>query len=332
MANLTDMPVDPVILRWIQRYGDVAERVPGFGDPDLATHRRAAQEVSDLVATEFTRPAPSSVSMEDFSLDGPERPLRVRRYRPPHAPALAPTQLWLHGGGFFAGSIDEILNDRICAALALASGVQIISLDYRLAPEHRYPAAVDDAMAALTALAAAPGALGVDPRRLGIGGNSAGAAIAVSTALHLRDSGDVRLVHLDAEVVPAALPPVGASARDFSHGFGLDGLDALAEIYFGEGGPADSYGTVLDAPRLDGLPPTLLLLAEYDPLRDAGLLFARRLSDADVPVVVVVGEGHLHASLALTAQFAGAREWNRRHAAELALAYATGESTKEVDR
>lgn len=332
MTELADFPVDPVIHRWIARYSEVASTFPGFGDPDPGTHRIAALHVSDLIAAQFTRPIPDGVRVDDFALDGPERPLRVRRYRPHHAPALTPTQLWLHGGGFFAGSVDETLNDRICGALALASGVQIVSLEYRLAPEHPYPAAVHDAIAALRALTVDPHALGVDQRRLGIGGNSAGAAIAASTALHLRDSGDVDLVHLDAEVIPAALPPVGDSARDFAQGFGLDGLDALATVYFGPQGPADDYGLVLDAPSLAGLPPTLLMLAEYDPLRDAGLRFAERLSDAAVPVTVVVGEGHLHASLALTAQFAGAREWNRRHAAELATAYGTDVDTKEEDR
>ncbi|GAA3670948.1 alpha/beta hydrolase fold domain-containing protein [Microbacterium marinilacus] len=332
MARLTDAHVDPAILRWIARYGELSSTVPGLGDPDPAVSRAAARRISDLVAAEFTAPVPPGVSIDDFLLDGPHGPLRVRRYRPDSVPDLAPTQLWMHGGGFFAGDVHEILNDRVCAALARASGVQLVSLDYRLAPEHRYPAAVHDAISALDALVSTPGLLGVDPRRLGIGGNSAGAAIAASTALHLRDSAVVELIHLDAEVIPAALPPVGDSAEEFAEGFGLDGLSSLAEVYFGPDGPADAYGAVLDAPSLVGLPPTLLMLAELDPLRDAGLRFADRLADAGVPVTVVVGEGHLHASLGLTAQFAGAREWNRRHAARLAAAYRTAPEPLRRDR
>ncbi|WBU37497.1 alpha/beta hydrolase fold domain-containing protein [Homoserinibacter sp. YIM 151385] len=323
MAMLEQVPLDPAITRWIARYGEVASATAGFGDPDLARHRTAAREVSDAVAAEFTSPVPDGVAIEDLELDGPHGASRVRRYRPDHAPVLAPTQLWLHGGGFFAGSIHETLNDRICAALALRSGVQILSLDYRLAPEHPYPAAVEDAISAAMTIAADPGALGVDRRRLGIGGNSAGAAIAASAALRLRDSGEVTLIHLDAEVIPASLPPVGDSGREYATGFGLDGLDELRERYFGPAGPADAYGMALEVPDLAGLPPTLLMLAEHDPLRDAGLLLADRLAAAGVPVIVHVGDGHLHASLGLTAQFAGARAWNHRHAAELAAAYGT---------
>jgi acetyl esterase len=194
-------------------------------------------------------------------------------------------------------------------------------VEYRLAPEHPYPAPVEDAVAALLAVAVDPAGFGADAGRLGIGGNSAGAAIAASTALRLRRTGAVRLVHQDLEVLPAALHPVGASSVDFARGFGLDDFDAIARLYVGPDGPSDGDASPVDVADLDGLPPTLIMAAEWDPLRDSAVLYADRLAKAGVPVVLHIGRGHLHGSPALTARMPGALEWQRLHAAELGRAY-----------
>ncbi len=322
MTALRDLCVDPAVFRWIDRITTLSETMPDLTSADPECRRTAQRRLSDLVAVDFTQPVPDGVEIEDFSLTTGTAS-RVRRYRPRSAPDRAPSQLWLHGGGFTGGAVDELLADRLCAALALASGVQLFSLDYRLAPEQPYPAQVEDTIGALAALRDGAGRLGIDAERLGLGGNSAGAAIAVSTALRLQDTASSLLYHLDLEVPVAAMRPVGPSADEFATGFGLDGFNGLVALYLGPDGAADGYASAIDAPRFDGLPPTRIAVAEYDPLRDAGILLAERLGAADVPVALDIGDGQLHSSLGLTAQMAGAREWQARHAEALATAYRT---------
>ncbi|MET0812339.1 MAG: alpha/beta hydrolase fold domain-containing protein [Microbacterium sp.] len=325
MTTLTELALDPGIRRWIARIDQLAPGLPGLASVDPVARRAADLELSDLLAVDFTLPIPDGVELDDVEIAGPGGPLRLRRYRPSAATGPLPTQVWLHGGGFYAGTIDEVLNDRLCARRALDSGVQIFSLDYRLAPEHPYPAPVLDAVAALEALVADADRFGVDVRRLGLGGNSAGAAIAASTALRLRDAAGISLAHLDLEVPPLSLPPVGASAEEYASGFGLD-LEALAMVvamYSGPHGASDPLISPLDADDLSGLPPTLIMAAEHDGLRDSGVAFAERMQRAGLPVVLYIGPGHLHGTPGITAGFDGAREWQELHARHLALAYDT---------
>lgn len=317
--NLADIELDSGIRSWIARLGEVAPTLPALASSDPAAQRVAARELSDLLAVEFTLPVPDGVDIDELELAG----LRARRYRPTALKGAVPTQLWLHGGGFYAGTIDEVLNDRICARNALESGIQIVSLEYRLAPEHPYPAPVDDAIAALLALVVDAQRYGVDAARLGIGGNSAGAAIAASTSLHLRDIDNDLLVHVDLEVPPALLRPFGDSGRELAVGFGLEEMPVVAAMYAGPDGPADAYISPLDAADLSRLPPHLVFVAEFDPLRDAGLAYAERLQAAGVAVVERFGAAQLHGSPGLTAVSAGAAEWQREHSLQLALAYRT---------
>ena len=322
MTALTDVDLDAGFRHWIARIEEISPTLPDLASPDPVLLRAAQLALSDLLAVECTLPVPDGVDVQDFEIDGPGGTLVMRRYRRSSQTGAAPTQLWLHGGGFFAGAMVEVLNDRLCARRALDSGVQVVSLEYRLAPEHPYPAPVLDAVAALRALAADPERFGVDARRLGIGGNSAGAAIAASTALRLADTGGTPLAHLDLEVPPASLPPVGPSATEYAVGFGLDSIEAIMTMYLGPHGAADGYASPLDALAVSGLPPTLVMAAEHDPLRDSGVRFAERLEAAGVPVVPLVGAGHLHGTPGQTAVSALARDWQQEHARQLALAYA----------
>lgn len=323
MITLAELDLAPGIRRWIARLEQISPGIPGIDSPEPAVQRVAARELSDLLAVDFTLPVPGGVETSEEVIEGPDGPLRMRRYRPDAASGPAPTQLWLHGGGFYAGTVDEVLNERLCARRAVDSGVQIFSLEYRLAPEHPYPAPILDAIAALDALVADAARFGVDAERLGIGGNSAGAAIAASTALRVRDLGGPRLVHVDLEVPPAAMRWVGRSAEDYAVGFGLDQLDQIVAMYAGPDGAADERISPLDVDDVSGLPSTLIMAGEHDPLRDAGVQYAERLRDAGVRVELYVGEGHLHGTPGLTAAFDGAREWQELHARHLASAYDT---------
>lgn len=311
--------LDPAIGSWAARNAEIAAGLPALGGADPVAHREAGLRLSDLLAAEFTEPVPAGVAIDDIRIAGGDGPLRARRFRPADAPAALPTLVWCHGGGFIGGTIDEILNDRLCAGLALRSRVQILSIEYRLAPEHPYPAAVDDLVAAVHDARARPAALGIDPSRIGVGGNSAGATIAATTAIRLRDAGSPAH-HQALEVLPAALRVHGASMAQYARGFGLDDALDLAEVY--RAGAPLSESSPLDAPDHRDLPPTLLMIAEHDPLRDGALAYADALRSASVPVSVHLGRGHVHGSPGLTARWQGSRDWREAFAAGLARGYA----------
>lgn len=321
MTTPDDLTLDPGINRWVADLLRLSPGIAGLDSLDPIVQRTAARTLSDRLAVDHTLPVPDGVEMHDVEIEGPGGMLRMRRYRSTSASGVQPTQLWLHGGGFYAGTIDEVLNDRLCARRALDSGVQMFSLEYRLAPEHPYPAPVLDAVAALRAFVGDPHRFEVDPDRLGIGGNSAGAAIAASTALRVRRDPDVRLTHLDLEVPPLSMHRVGQSASDYGVGFGLDQFELIVSLYTGPNGPADADISPLDADDIRDLPATLILAAEYDPLRDSAVQFADRLREAGVPVELFIGAGHLHGTPGITASFDGAREWQELHAQRLSVAY-----------
>lgn len=313
-------PLDQPVLAWLRRTLEVSATYADPGPTGSAARRRAAREVSDLLASEFTDPAPAGVLVDEITVAGGEGPLRARRFRPAHASGPLPTMLWLHGGGWTEGTIDEILNERVCADRALRSGVQLVSLEYRLAPEHPFPAPVLDAVAALADLRAHADEWGIDIERLGVGGNSAGATIAASAALRERDAGHA-LHHQALEVPPAALRPFGRSMDRHRRASGMEGAEGIVEIY--RAGAALADASPLDAADHRGLAPALILVAEFDPLRDGAVAYAAKLRDAGVPVVLHTGIGHVHGSPGLTARWQGARDWRDAFARELAGAYAT---------
>ncbi|MFJ6532032.1 alpha/beta hydrolase fold domain-containing protein [Microbacterium sp. NPDC091662] len=306
-------PLNPAILEWIQRIRELSATLPDLESPAIGARRRAQRELSDLLASEFTAPVPSGVDIDDLEVAGGEGPLRARRFRTAAATGALPTMLWLHGGGWTGGTIDESLNDRLCADRAVRSGVQIVSLEYRLAPEHPFPAPVDDAVAALADLRARADELAIDADRLGVGGNSAGATVAASAALRERDAG-ISLHHQALEVLPAALRIVGESmAADMATAL------HLADVY--RCGAPLAEASPLDAPDHRDLAPALILAAEFDPLRDGATAYADALRNAGVPVVLRIGAGHDHASPGLTGRWEGAREWRDVFVSALSDAY-----------
>ena len=318
MSLPAELALDPGILGWIARIEEISPGLPGLQSRDPLLRRAAERRLSDLLAVDAVLPVPDGVDREDLVVSGPRGPLRMRRYRGDGETGPLPSQLWLHGGGFFGGSVDEQINERLCARRALDSGVQIFSLEYGLAPEHPYPAASDDAARALEALIEGGARLGVDPARVGIGGNSAGAAIAASTVLRLR--GSIPLVHVALEVPALALRPMGHAAEQAGEPW-REEFAWVAGLYVGPDGPADGDASPLDADDLSGFPPTLIFVGEHDPLRDGGIAFAARLTEAGVETELVVGPGHLHGTPGLTAVFPGARAWQAQHAQELTRAY-----------
>lgn len=245
----------------------------------------AGAEVLDLPRAPLAR-------AEDFELpaaDGTR--LRARLYAPSHE--RLPLLLYLHGGGFVIGGLET--HDSLCRQLALASGGAVVALDYRLAPEHRFPTAVDDAWAAMAWLAANAAALGLDGTRLAVGGDSAGGTLAAVCALHARDTGLPLALQLLVTPGTAALADT-ASHRLFGEGFLLDAVTIawFFDHYIDRHQRHDWRFAPLEADDLEGTAPAWLLLAECDPLVDEGIAYADRLRAAGVTVDLELVRGVTH--------------------------------------
>ncbi len=212
--------------------------------------------------------------VENLQVPGAEGPLAARLYAP-QTPEQArlPVLLYLHGGGFTIGSIDT--HDSLCRQLALRSGVAVLSLNYRLAPEHRFPAAVDDCWAVMRWLAENAGSLGLDGSRLAVGGDSAGGTLAAVCALHARDIGLPLALQL--LITPGTTAHADtASHKLFAHGFLLDAASIawFFDHYIDHAHKRDWRFAPLEAPDHSDLAPACVLLAECDPLVDEGIAYA----------------------------------------------------------
>jgi acetyl esterase len=231
--------------------------------------------------------------VEDRTLPGPAGDVPVRVYTPGGTGPL-PVVVWFHGGGWVVGTLDTY--DQLCRALAVAAGALVVSVGYRLAPEHRHPAAVEDCWAAVRWVAANAATLGGRPDRVAVAGDSAGGNLATVVARRARDQGGPRLAFqlLVYPVTEAACD--AASYREFANGYHLTA--ALMRWYWGHYlGGADSAGpdaSPLRAADLAGLPPALVVTAEYDPLRDEGEAYAARLAEAGVAAVASRYDGMVH--------------------------------------
>jgi acetyl esterase len=230
--------------------------------------------------------------------------LRAKRYSAEPLHRLRPTLLFFHGGGFTIGSVAS--HDGLCRQLALLSGAMVLSVDYRLAPEHRFPAAQNDAWAALTWLAERGESIGADVTRLAVGGDSAGGTLAAVCALMARDAGLPLSLQLlfypgtDARDATDVRDPENsghASRRRFAHGLLLD--QAHIDWFFTQVDPqrqhrADWRFSPLLATDHAGVAPAWVGLAEFDPLVDEGLAYADTLRMAGVPVGLEIYRGVVH--------------------------------------
>jgi len=246
----------------------------------------------------LSTPTPPEIgSVRDAVADGPAGQIPLRVYRPVGLPASTPlpAYVYFHGGGWVIGDLET--HDVLCRQLTAASGVCVIAVDYRLAPEHKFPAAVDDAWAATRWIAAHGAELGVDGRKLVVGGDSAGGNLAAVVALLARDAGGPAIA---AQVLIYPVTDLGAEAQsytDFADGFSLtrESMRWFRAHYLG--GPRDGddwRASPLRARSLAGLPPALIVTAGFDPLRDEGAAYAMRLRDADVMVDYVCFGGMIH--------------------------------------
>lgn len=248
-------------------------------------------------------PGGDVAAVRDEKITGPAGPLTVRIYRGlgTDADAALPCMLFLHGGGWVIGSINS--HDRLAAELAVGSGVAIASVHYRRAPETPFPGPCDDAIAALEALADIAPALGCDPKRLGVGGDSSGAHLAIGAALAARDSGRVNL-QFQLLIYPAIDPACDSySYRQYGSSGPLMTNDMQWFWRQFLGNHSDLDDARIAPLRADpaGLPPAYIMTAELDPLRDEGEAFGEHLRQAGVPTQIVRAPGLVHGFARLTA-------------------------------
>jgi len=294
------MPLDPLAKRLLAM---MAAAAPAERRRPTTSERR--QSLAKLM--QFARSDVAGVTANDGTLPGPGGDIAYRLYAPRHDRAPVPGFVFFHGGGMVAGSIET--HDQVAAALADVTGCRLISVDYRLAPEHKFPAAVEDAIAATDFIARNAPAFGIDAERLVVGGDSAGATLAAVVCQHA-------LRHGPAIVAQCLICPVldfedaSPSREAFADNHLIDRLTIEADLadYLPEGAdPADIRISPLRALHVAGLPTAIIHTAEFDPVRDEGNAYARKLLAAGVTVEHICHDGMIHNFHAMSAVLPQAR-------------------------
>ena len=243
-----------------------------------------------------TQPEPRAVAeVLNLTATGPHGAIALRLYRPANATRPAPTLVYYHGGGWTMGNLDS--HDVLCRQLADESGFVVVAVDYRMGPEHRFPAAVDDVLAATRWLQAQADTLGLDATRFAVGGDSAGGNLAAVVALAWRDAGEAVPLKFQLLIYPATDMRLAAPSHT-SNGQGYlltaDTIRYFRSHYL----DADQYGDWRASPLLhadlSGLPPALVITAGFDPLRDEGRQYADALSAAGSTAQYICFERQIH--------------------------------------
>lgn len=314
------MPLDPQVARYLQAS---AESEAGETDtPPLAEQRR--QSVQSALAEAGEPEVVASV--EDRVIPGSAGSLPIRIYTPLNgARDSLPVLVYFHGGGWVFGSIEG--HDPVCRALANHAGCLVVSVDYRLAPEHPFPAAPEDCYAAVKWVAEHAREIKSDPARIAVAGDSAGGNLTAAVALIARDRGGPELCYQVIIYGETDYPEPGpASYETYATGYGLTSESMLWfwEQYLAL--PADRahpYASPLRAADLSGVAPALIITAEYDPVRDEAEHYARRLQEAGVSVRLSRYDGMIHSFFRMFAVFEQSRQALEEVSAALRSAFAT---------
>jgi acetyl esterase len=297
--EITPMPLDPQAKALL----DLMPAMPDFTTLDLALVR------AGMAAGVLNTGEPEAVAkVENRTIPGPAGSIPVRVYTPP-ASGPHPGLVFFHGGGFVLCNLDT--HDGICRSLTNAAGCVVVSVDYRLAPEHPYPAAPEDCYAATQWVAKNGSELGIDVSRLAIGGDSAGGNLTAVTALLARDRGGpaLRFQLMIYPVTDCGFET--ASYRENGDGYFLTTgmMRWFWDKYLADPKQArEGYASPLRAANLANLPPGLCITAGFDPLRDEGEAYAERLRRAGVDVHTSRYPGMFHGFLSMPAQLDKARE------------------------
>ncbi len=284
------MPLDPRAKRFLDTLA-----ASGAASTLALTVEQRRRSLAQLLS--FAGPLPTVGGVEERTFLRPAASLRVRTYAPAGVGAheVLPGLVYFHGGGLVAGSLET--HDGICRALAAASRCRLLSVDYRLAPEHSFPAAIDDGLAATWWVATHAAELGLDPDRLGVCGDSAGATLAAVVCQSAAALGQPRLAcqFLLCPIMDYAAE--SDSRRSLAQGYLIDRATLEHDLrhYLGpEADRADPRVSPLRAPGVMNLPPTVIHTAEFDPLRDEGAAYAERLRAAGVKITYRCHPGMIH--------------------------------------
>lgn len=304
------MPVDPQIQALLDR----SAHLPGIHTLSVADARARYDALVKVLP-----PSALIARVAEQSIDGPGDTLKLRIYTP-EGTGPFPVIVFFHGSGFVLCSLDT--HDGMCRNLCGGAGALVISVDYRLAPEHRFPAAPDDCLAATRWVAIHAAELGGDPARLVVAGDSAGGNLAAVTALRIRDEGGPRLLgQLLLYPATAHCTADMPSYAENADGYGLTRatMEWFWSHYADPSAATNPHAAPLIATDLARLPPALIQVAEYDPLRDEGIRYAQRLAEAHVPTNLSRWEGMNHGFLfwvnhvdAATEAMREANAWLRR--------------------
>jgi acetyl esterase len=309
------MPLDPEVKAYIDELMAVGAKPVNQMTVDEA--RRVAEERAPMLFG----PAEEVANVRDLDIPGSAGDVRVRLYEP--APGPLPMLVYFHGGGWVTGSLQT--HDGVCRSLANRAGCAVVAVDYRMAPEHRFPAAVEDAWAAVVWAAAQ------DPPALAVGGDSAGGNLAAVMALRARDSGGPPLA-LQLLVYPVTDHDLEtASYLENADGFVLtrESMRWYWDHYLPEAGArAHEHASPLRATSLEGVAPAVVLTCQYDPLRDEGEAYAQRLAEAGVPVICRRYDGLVHGVYRWQGKVKRAWELIDDSAAALRSAFATEPATR----
>lgn len=297
---------------------ELAPLIPGYPDVDFSDVAQLRQ--AEAAIMEFGTFVPSvPLDIQDLTVPGPDGApdVSVRLYRPEKQDGELPGVLYLHGGGFVIGSVDAFHAET--SRIAAEVGAVVLSVNYRLAPEHPFPAAIEDAYAALTWLAENAEQLGVDTDRIAVAGESAGAGLAAGVALYARDHDGpaLRMQYLGIPALDDRLETTSTRTFTDTPGWKRSNAEVAWDFYLGaegiRGGDSVSpYAAPARAEDLTGLPPTYITAAEFDPLRDEDLHYAQRLTAAGVPTELHLFPGTFHGA----SQMAPESEVSRRMVAE----------------
>lgn len=267
-------------------------------------------------------PPPAVAEVRDLTMDLPGRSIAARLYLPEGPGETPPLVLFYHGGGWVIGSIES--HDATARAIAAASGAAVLSVEYRLAPETKFPGPLDDCYDALVWAAGHAAELGIDAARLAVAGDSAGGNLAAAVAIRARDEGGPKLTHQ-----LLIYPVTDADFANGSYTENAEGYFLTTQMmqwfwtqYVDDHGDPHPHAAVLRHDNLAGLPPATVLVAQYDPLRDEGLAYAEALKAAGVPVETELAPGMIHGFFSMFEAVPDAMPYVERAGARLKAAFA----------
>jgi acetyl esterase len=297
------MPLDPLVKAFLDR----AAAIPRPKDWDVPP---AITRQSFTAMMQMTGPKDVAVGrVDNLTIPGPGGPIRARAYAPVAGAGPLPGLIYFHGGGFVAGSLES--HDGLCRLLAAEGGFKVVAVDYRLAPEHPHPAAVDDAWAATQWIEQNASNLGLDAGRLAVGGDSAGATLAAIVTQMAHHKGGLKLA---AQLLMFPQVQIGsetASMHEFAVGYFLErrAIEYFNNLYLPPDADRDSPRvSPLTAKDFAHLPPAYVMLGGYDPLHDEGQAYAEKLRAAGVKTTIADYPGLVHCFIYLQTVLPQARD------------------------